>query len=65
MSSYLAFISLCIVPPVAAMAIIYGRFIKKLTGKVQVPILFLSVLLEIKKEKNQIRHVSIIFKAYF
>ncbi|XP_073982985.1 ATP-binding cassette sub-family B member 10, mitochondrial-like isoform X2 [Rhodnius prolixus] len=35
MSSYLAFISLCIVPPVAAMAIIYGRFIKKLTGKVQ------------------------------
>lgn len=36
MSPSLALVSLCIVPPVAGMAIIYGRFVKKLTTKVQV-----------------------------
>lgn len=35
MSPTLALISLCIVPPVAGMAILYGRFIRKLTTKVQ------------------------------
>ncbi|KAL1138969.1 hypothetical protein AAG570_009030 [Ranatra chinensis] len=35
MSSELALVSLCIVPPVAAMAIIYGRFIRRMTTRVQ------------------------------
>ncbi|CAH1390323.1 unnamed protein product [Nezara viridula] len=35
MSPSLALVSLCVVPPVAGMAIVYGRFVKKLTTKVQ------------------------------
>ncbi|KAK9511846.1 hypothetical protein O3M35_000427 [Rhynocoris fuscipes] len=35
MSPKLALVSLCIVPPVAGMAIMYGRFIRKMTRKVQ------------------------------
>ncbi|XP_014259486.1 ATP-binding cassette sub-family B member 10, mitochondrial isoform X2 [Cimex lectularius] len=35
LSPFLALISLCVVPPIAGMAIVYGRFIKKMTIKVQ------------------------------
>lgn len=36
MSAELAIVSLVIVPPVVGMAIIYGRFVRKITRKVQV-----------------------------
>lgn len=36
MSPQLALVSLAVVPPVAAMAIAYGRFVRRITQQVQV-----------------------------
>lgn len=36
MSPQLALVGLAIVPPVAGMAVIYGRFVRKITKSVQV-----------------------------
>lgn len=35
MSTHLALVGLCIVPPVAGMAVVYGKYIRKITGQVQ------------------------------
>lgn len=36
MSPELAAVGLAVVPPVAAMAVVYGRFVRKITKEVQV-----------------------------
>lgn len=40
MSPKLAIVGLSIVPPIAALAIFYGRFVRKITKNVQVCLLF-------------------------
>lgn len=43
MSSELALVGLSIVPPIAGLAIMYGRFVRKMTKEVQVLSLFYFV----------------------
>lgn len=44
MSPKLAVVGLSIVPPIAALAIFYGRFVRKITKNVQVCFLFFIIV---------------------